>query len=137
MNSTSFEHIAVAAAALRTRPESARLVLAESERMLATVRIARSFGSRFLGLLGRRSLEDMEGLLFVPGGSIHTLGMRFAIDVIFLDAQMTVLRVRANVRPWRFALAPRQTRYVLELRAHAAAACEVAAGQIVTLQTHS
>jgi uncharacterized membrane protein (UPF0127 family) len=135
MNSTSFEHIAVTATALRTRPESARLLLGDSTRELATVRIARSFWSRFKGLLGRRSLREMEGLLFVPGGSIHTLGMRFSIDVIFLDAQMTVLRVSANVRPWRCALAPPHTRYVLELAAHAAAMCGVEAGQAITLQT--
>jgi uncharacterized membrane protein (UPF0127 family) len=135
MNSTSFEHIAITAAALRTRPESARLILTDSARTLANVRIARSFWSRFFGLLGRRSLKEMEGLLFVPGGSIHTLGMRFAIDVIFLDAQMTVLRVSANVRPWRCALAPRHTRYVLEVPAHAAGACGVEAGQAISLQT--
>jgi uncharacterized membrane protein (UPF0127 family) len=135
MNSTNFEHIAIAAAALRTRPESARLVIADSARMLASVRIARSFCARFVGLLGRRSLVDTEGLLLVPGGSIHTLGMRFAIDVIFFDAQMTVLRVAANVRPWRFAWAPRRTRYVLELPAHAAATCGVRAGQAIEFQT--
>ncbi|HVF16401.1 MAG TPA: DUF192 domain-containing protein [Steroidobacteraceae bacterium] len=135
MNSTSFEHIAITAATLRTRPERARLILAESLRTLASVRIARSFWSRFFGLLGRRSLKELEGLLFVPGGSIHTMGMRFAIDVIFLDAQMTVLRVSANVRPWRCALAPRHTCSVLELAAHAAAMCGVEAGQAVTLQT--
>ncbi len=131
MNSTHFEHIAIAAAALRTRPEHARLVVGDSGRLLALVRIARRFWSRFVGLLSRRSLGEMQGLLFVPGGSIHTLGMRFAIDVIFLDAQMTVVRVSANVRPWRFALAPRGTRYVLELPAHSAAACELVPGQVV------
>jgi uncharacterized protein len=134
MNSSSFEHIAITAAALRTRPESARLVLVESGRPFASVAIARSYWSRFVGLLGRRSLEENKGLLFVPGGSIHTLGMRFAIDVIFLDAQLTVLRVCANVRPWRVALAPRRTRYVVELSAHGAAACGLAAGQRLTLQ---
>jgi uncharacterized protein len=135
MNSTHFEHIAIAAAALRARPDHARLVLADSGRLLAEVRIARRFWSRFVGLLGRRSLGEGQGLLFVPGGSIHTLGMRFAIDVIFLDAQMTVVRVSANVRPWCLALAPRGTRYVLELPAHSAAACDLVPGQAVNFDT--
>lgn len=81
------------------------------------VRIARTFGARFVGLLNRSRLDEAEGLLLVPGGSIHTWWMRFAIDVIFLDAQLEVLRVAANVVPWRFALAPRGTQCVLEVAA--------------------
>ena len=85
-------------------------------------RVADGFGSRFLGLMGRSAPPAGEGMLFVPGGSIHTFFMRFALDVGFLGPDGTVLRVTASVRPWRLAHAPRGTRLVLELPAGEAAA---------------
>ena len=87
---------------------------------IAEVTIARTFASRFIGLLGRAQLRPNEGLLFVPGGSIHTCWMRFAIDIVFLNAQFEALRIVSHVRPWRFVFAPRGTQFVLELSAGAA-----------------
>ena len=91
-------------------------------------RAADGFASRFLGLMGRRALPDGEGLLLVPGGSIHTLFMRFAIDAVFVSADGTALRVAPGVRPWRLARAPRGTRFTLELAAGRAAASAIADG---------
>jgi uncharacterized membrane protein (UPF0127 family) len=82
--------------------------------------VARTFRERCVGLLSRTEVHADEGLLLVPGGSIHTFGMRFAIDVVFLSEGLQVLGVAANVRPWRCIIAPRQTRFVLEQRAHTA-----------------
>ena len=48
--------------------------------------------ARLKGFLGRRGLAPGEGLLIVPAGSIHTLFMRFPIDVVFLD-QLCGLRI--------------------------------------------
>jgi len=90
--------------------------------------VADGFRSRFAGLMGRSGLPEGEGLLFVPGGSIHTFFMRFALDVAYLAPDGTVLRVAAAVRPWRLARAPRGTRFVLELGARQAAAHGVAEG---------
>ncbi|MFN3653003.1 MAG: DUF192 domain-containing protein [Armatimonadota bacterium] len=75
-----------------------------------------------LGLLARPPLKPGEGLWLVPGGSIHTWGLRYAIDVLFLDRDLRVLRVARGVRPWRVALAPRGTAGVVELPAGAAPA---------------
>ena len=69
--------------------------------ILATARIANCFASRLIGLLAHRSLGTTQGLLLLPGGSIHTVGMRFAIDAVFLDAQLGVLKVAAGVKPFR------------------------------------
>ena len=77
-------------------------------------RVADGFGSRFLGLMGRAALPAGEGMLFVPGGSIHTFFMRFTLDVGFLDADGTALRVVA-VRP--VATRPRSARHALRARA--------------------
>ena len=50
-----------------------------------------------------------------PCGSVHSMGMRFAIDVIFLDKDGKVLKIKENMRPLRFCFAPKNTFSVLEL----------------------
>ncbi len=69
---------------------------------------------RLRGLMGRRGLAPGEGLLLRPAPSIHTWFMRFPIDAVFLDADLRVLGIRPELRPWRFA-GRRRTRAVLEL----------------------
>ena len=59
--------------------------------------------ARMWGLLGRRSLPWGEGLLLRPAASVHTFFMRFPIDVVFLDRELTVLGVTPELRPWRTA----------------------------------
>jgi uncharacterized membrane protein (UPF0127 family) len=82
--------------------------------------VADSFATRLRGLLGRRSLPAGEGMLIRRESSVHTFFMRFAIDVVFLDAEGRVLRVDENVGPWRLK-ACRGARSVLELAAGASA----------------
>ena len=77
------------------------------------VRIADSFLSRAIGLLGQRELDDAHGLLLHPCSSVHTALMRRSIDVVFLDAQARVLSV-STLQPWRFHWVPRAV-CVLEL----------------------
>ena len=69
---------------------------------------------RMRGLLGRESLPHGEGLLLRPASSVHTAFMRFAIDVVFLDADGCVLHVAERLEPWR-AAGCRGARAVLEL----------------------
>jgi uncharacterized membrane protein (UPF0127 family) len=88
--------------------------------------------SRMKGLLGRRSLTTGEGLLLRPAGSIHTAFMRFPIDAVFLDANLRVLRVEANLRPWRIA-AQRGARAVVELPAGTAEGMGLAVGLTLEL----
>lgn len=59
---------------------------------------------RMRGLLGRRDLPVGEGLLIERCGSIHTIGMRFAIDVVFLDSRWQVCRIARQVRPGRLCV---------------------------------
>jgi hypothetical protein len=72
--------------------------------------------SRMKGLLGRRSLPAGEGLLIRPAPSIHTFFMRFPIDVVFLSRAGEVMKISANVRPWR-TRSCRRAYAVLELAA--------------------
>ncbi len=55
-----------------------------------------------------------EGILLRPASSIHTAFMRFPIDAVFLDKEFRVLRVAADLRPWRTA-GCKGARAVLEL----------------------
>ncbi len=72
--------------------------------------------SRMKGLLGRKALSGREGLLLRPASSIHTAFMRFPIAAVFLDSDMRVVRVVADLKPWRVA-GCRGARAVLELSA--------------------
>lgn len=92
------------------------------------VHMACSFRSRCIGLLRRPSIPEQEGLLFVPGSTVHTLGMRFNIDVVFLNRQMRVLGLAENVAPWRIVIAPKDTARVLELAAGRIATTRLTAG---------
>jgi len=60
--------------------------------------VADNFFDRLKGLLGRKSLQEGEGLLLRPCKGIHTIGMRFPIDVLFLDRKNCVLAA-VNIRP--------------------------------------
>lgn len=99
------------------------------------VRIACSLASRLLGLARERSLPTRGGLLLSAALGVHTLGMRFAIDVVFLSRQMRVLGVVSVVPPWRVLLAPRGTGRVLELAAGQIAATGLKIGTFILVET--
>jgi uncharacterized membrane protein (UPF0127 family) len=82
--------------------------------------VADRIGSRFFGLMGRRSLDADRGMLFTRTGSVHTFFMRFPIDVVFLDRSLRVRKIVPGLRRNRLA-ASRGAKNVLELPAGAAA----------------
>ena len=65
------------------------------------IRLAESSRDRMVGLLGQRSLAHGTGLYIVPCQAIHTIGMSFPIDVIFVDKKYNVVGMREAVRPFR------------------------------------
>jgi len=79
------------------------------------IKIADTFLSRFLGLLGKKGISPGEGVLIVPCNSVHTLFMRFTIDVIFLDERMKVIKILPLLKPYRFSPIVRGAHSVLEL----------------------
>lgn len=101
------------------------------------VGIANTFLRRLIGLLGHRDLPLDHGLLFTPGGTVHTLGMRFAIDALFLDNQGRILKIAHGLRPNCFAVAPSGTCAVLELAAGRAGAFDLSCGDTVHLNPGS
>lgn len=89
----------------------------DGEVVVAHVHGAFSFLRRLRGLIGLKQLPGHSALWLKPGGSVHTCGMRIAIDVVFLDEEFRVLATHPNVQPWQCRLAPRCTRSTLELAA--------------------
>jgi len=87
-----------------------------NELIAERIGLASGFFPRLRGLLGRKSLDEGEGLLLSPCSSIHCFGMRFPIDAIFLDKQYRVVAVHPDMKPGAMA-SHRQARYVLELKA--------------------
>ena len=89
---------------------------------------------RMRGLLGRRTLPQGEGILLKPAGAIHTFFMRFAIDVVFLDRDLTVVGVTPALAPWRTAVRSGATA-VLELPAGEAERRQLRVGETLASQT--
>src|SRR4051794_10404064 len=67
----------------------------------AAIHEASTFASRLLGLALLSGLPSGHALLIADCRSIHTFGMRFPIDVAFLDERGRILRVEGSVGPWR------------------------------------
>src|SRR4051794_25474464 len=81
------------------------------------VGVADTHATRAVGLLSRRGLDPGEALWIVPSRGVHTWGMQFAIDVLALDQDGTVVDCVVNMKPWRVRLPRRRTAGVLELPA--------------------
>lgn len=80
------------------------------------LQVADTFITRLLGLHGHRPLGPDEGLVLRPCAAIHTLFLRSAVDVIFLDGSLRECRRISGLVPWRMAW-QRGARIVVELPA--------------------
>jgi uncharacterized membrane protein (UPF0127 family) len=99
------------------------------------VQLALSRRERRKGLLGRDRLDADEALLLSPCFSVHTVSMRFPIDVAFVDRAGRVVRLVHRLQPWRVAASVRAHR-VIELPAGRLQACGVALGDRLYLHVH-
>lgn len=81
--------------------------------VLAELTAAGGFVARMKGLLGTGALRNGAGLL-LKGRQVHTIGMRYPIDVIYLDRGGTVLKVR-GLAPWRLGPLVPRARWIVEL----------------------
>jgi uncharacterized membrane protein (UPF0127 family) len=83
------------------------------------------------GLLGRPPLHPGEGLLIKPCNSVHTLFMRYPVDVVYLDRDYSVIKVVSALFPYRMSIAFGAAA-VLELKAGQAASCGIRRGTCFT-----
>lgn len=98
--------------------------------------IATSTLERMRGLLGRSALGPREGMLLLKCGMIHTFGMGYPIDVVYLDRRNRVLKVSPALRPRRMD-GHWRARTVLELAAGTAQACGIRPGCALALPSGS
>jgi uncharacterized protein len=92
------------------------------EVILSRVLRADSFFERTRGLLGRSSPAEGAAMLFPGCRSIHTVGMAYSIDLVFLDRQESIVGLRPVLKPYRLTLCRK-----------AVAALELACGEIERL----
>ena len=88
----------------------------EGRVIVSRLTVADSFFSRLRGLLGKKSLASDEGLWLDACHSIHTFFMKFAIDVVFIDADGRVVALYARVAPGKIVAAKRAV-HTIELPA--------------------
>ena len=91
------------------------------------VDIADTSATRRSGLLKHSQLEPGEGLWIAPSEAVHTFGMKFAIDVLFLDKKRKILKIKSDMVRSRMAICLR-AHSVLELPSGTARAMQTVAG---------
>jgi uncharacterized membrane protein (UPF0127 family) len=97
--------------------------------------VANTHWRRLRGLLGLNSYDfgNGSGLWIVPCHGVHTLGMGFPIDVLYLDRGLRVVGIQSDVRPWRFTPVLMQASSVLELPCGKAAETNTAMGDTIDI----
>jgi uncharacterized membrane protein (UPF0127 family) len=97
--------------------------------------VADTHWTRLRGLLGLAT-DDFRhgaGLWIVPCHGVHTLGMGFPIDVLYLDDGLRVVGIQEQVRPWRFTRVLPRAASVLELPCGTAAQTKTALGDTIEI----
>ena len=105
--------------------------LVSQDRVFASVEVAGSPGLRARGLLGR---DGVDGALWLPRTrSVHTVGMRFAIDVAYCDATGRVLAI-VTMPPWRLGRPRLRARSVVEAQAGSLQRWGIAVGTVLEVK---
>ena len=84
-----------------------------------SVRKTESMSERSRGLLGSEKLSKNEGLWIFPCNSVHSFGMRYSLDIIYLNSDLQIRSIRKDMKPARISL-DLFAKSVLELDAGAA-----------------
>lgn len=107
--------------------------LPSSRLLVRELEIAETPAARRKGLLGRDHLPKGEALLLPGAWSIHTFGMAFTIDVIYLTRDLVVRRVVPGLRPWRMSSCFLAA-FCLEMPEDTLSDCPVAVGDQLQIQ---
>jgi uncharacterized membrane protein (UPF0127 family) len=105
--------------------------------LASEVELADTGWARMKGLLGRKAAEfgNGKGLWIAPSEGIHTIGMSFAIDVVYLSADYRVLRIYHRLAPFRIAAVQLKSSSVIELPAGTLARTRTQVGDLLQFST--
>lgn len=95
--------------------------------------MADNFFSRLKGLIGRPGLPPGWCLVIDPCNSVHTIFMRFGIDLLFVDRSGKAVRLVENLPPFRFTPVVRGSRLVIEFPSGTLARTGTLAGDTITI----
>lgn len=109
-----------------------QLIDPDSGRVLVEATEARGIVARMRGLLGRTSLPSGHGLI-LKGKQVHTKGMKFAIDAVYLSQDGSILQV-ARLDPGRVGPRDRRAKWVLEIAADDAARLGIRKGGVLEMR---
>jgi uncharacterized membrane protein (UPF0127 family) len=84
-------------------------------RLTECARVADTFLTRLVGLLRDRQLASGDGLWIVPCNSIHSIGMKFDFDAVFLDKNLRVVHLMREMKPRRISPMIWEAHSVLEV----------------------
>ena len=96
-----------------------------------SVELASTSLTRLWGLLGRRGVEAGGGLWIMPSSGVHTMGMRFPIDVVGLDKNMRVIKIWHELMPFRVTSVSIKMRSVIELEAGQIRKSQIEVGDVL------
>jgi uncharacterized membrane protein (UPF0127 family) len=99
-----------------------------------SVAVADTSLRRMVGLLGRTGLEPGTGMLIIPSQAVHTIAMRFPIDIVFADRNGRVVHLQAALLPNRVTGLHWRARCVLELPSGAIAQTGTAVGDELVIE---
>ena len=85
--------------------------------VLERIIMADTYTKRLQGLLGRKGLDEREGMMILPCNSIHTYRMKFPIDVLFVDRDNVVVKVLRDFKPGRMGPLVFKSHFVMEAEA--------------------
>lgn len=117
------------------KPKTTRILQAGTGHVLTpAAEVANSFFTRLVGLLGRKRLLPTEALWIVPTSGVHTIGMRFPIDVVLLDRNYQIVHLRSDMHGLQFAGMCGKVHSALELPAGRIADFGLQVGEILLMR---
>lgn len=91
--------------------------LSQTKLLCSQAKYANRFFYRLIGLLGRKMMQEGEGLIIYPCNMVHSLGMRMSIDVLFLNKTHEVVYWMERMPPNKISPHIKDASYVIELPA--------------------
>lgn len=91
--------------------------LSRTKLLCSQAKFARHFFNRLVGLLGKKEMQEGEGLIIYPCNMVHSLGMKMSIDVLFLNKAHEVVYGMESMTPNKISPCIKDASYVIELPA--------------------